>query len=93
MDWKHHTMSEALANSRIIQDPEVLGGKPVIAGTRISVELILEKLAAGRPPEEICYSHALPSEAISDALRYVENLPRSHSLSQLLKEYRAARCR
>ena len=32
---------------RIVQDPEILGGKPAIAGTRISVELILEKLAAG----------------------------------------------
>jgi uncharacterized protein (DUF433 family) len=28
-------------------DPEVLGGKPCIAGTRISVELILEQLSLG----------------------------------------------
>lgn len=31
----------------IISDPSVMMGKPVIAGTRITVELILEKLAAG----------------------------------------------
>jgi uncharacterized protein (DUF433 family) len=31
----------------IVSDPKVMMGKPVIAGTRITVELILEKLAAG----------------------------------------------
>ena len=33
---------------RIIADPEILAGKPVIRGTRIAVELILELLAAGQ---------------------------------------------
>lgn len=32
-------------HERIIQDPEVLVGKPVVRGTRISVELVLAKLA------------------------------------------------
>lgn len=32
-------------------------GKPTIAGTRITVELILEKLAAGETPEEILSAH------------------------------------
>lgn len=32
---------------RIVMDPEVLAGKPVIRGTRLSVEFILELLAAG----------------------------------------------
>ncbi len=30
---------------RIIVDPHILGGKPVISGTRIPVDLVLEKLA------------------------------------------------
>jgi uncharacterized protein (DUF433 family) len=34
-------------------DPNVIMGKPVIAGTRITVELILEKVAAGKSVEEI----------------------------------------
>jgi uncharacterized protein (DUF433 family) len=37
MDWRTH----------IISDPEVLLGKPVIKGTRLSVEFILERLASG----------------------------------------------
>jgi len=37
----------------IESDPAVMGGKPVVAGTRITVELILDKLAAGETVEQI----------------------------------------
>jgi uncharacterized protein (DUF433 family) len=50
-------------------DPAVMMGKPVIAGTRITVELILEKLAAGESVEQILEAHPrLPREAIREAL-------------------------
>lgn len=39
--------------NRIISDPQILGGKPVIEGTRISVELILEFLRSGMTLDEI----------------------------------------
>ncbi|MCW3129793.1 MAG: DUF433 domain-containing protein [Methanophagales archaeon] len=38
-------------------DPEVMMGKPVIAGTRVTVELILEKLAAGETVEQSIDEH------------------------------------
>jgi uncharacterized protein (DUF433 family) len=38
-------------------DPKILGGKPVIRGTRISVELILELLAAGWSIESVLESY------------------------------------
>lgn len=38
---------------RITFDQEVLGGKPTIRGLRISVEMVLELLAAGEPEEKI----------------------------------------
>ena len=41
----------------ILSDPKVMMGKPVIAGTRITVELILEKLAAGETIEQLLESH------------------------------------
>jgi uncharacterized protein (DUF433 family) len=41
----------------ISSDPGVMMGKPVIAGTRITVELILEKLAAGEAVEQILQAH------------------------------------
>jgi uncharacterized protein (DUF433 family) len=38
-------------------NPEVMGGKPVIHGTRIPVETILRKLGAGMMPEAILADH------------------------------------
>lgn len=46
-------MQEAI----IISDPKVMMGKPVVRGTRISVELILEKLAAGESEDQILKGH------------------------------------
>jgi uncharacterized protein (DUF433 family) len=61
----------------ITSNPEVMMGKPVIAGTRITVELILEKLAAGENVEQILDAHPrLTREAVSAALTYAaQNLP------------------
>jgi uncharacterized protein (DUF433 family) len=39
--------------SRIVIDPEILAGKPVIRGTRLAVEFILDLLAAGQPEDSI----------------------------------------
>ena len=41
------------AAPRVVSDPAILGGKPILAGTRISVELILELLARGQTRDEI----------------------------------------
>ena len=41
----------------IKSDPEIMMGKPVISGTRITVELILEKLAAGESIDQIIREH------------------------------------
>ncbi len=55
----------------IQSDPNVMMGKPVIAGTRITVELILEKLAAGESAEQILEAHPrLTREGILAALAY-----------------------
>ena len=60
-------MSDLL--QRIEIDPKVMVGKPVIRGTRIPVELIIEKLAAGLTPEDLRRSYPrLTPEDISAAL-------------------------
>jgi len=46
-------------------------GKPVIAGTRLTAEFILEELAAGTPVEQLLESHPrLTREAISAVLNF-----------------------
>ncbi len=57
--------------SRITACSKILGGKPVIKGTRISVEFILELLASGVSENEILqdYPH-LTREDIQACLRY-----------------------
>ena len=49
---------------RITVDPEILVGKPVVKGTRISVELIVDLLAAGWTQEQILDSY--PSLTLDD---------------------------
>lgn len=60
-----------MEDSLITSDPQVVLGKPVIRGTRITVELILNKLAAGRSIDEILqdYPH-LTREGIVAAIEF-----------------------
>jgi uncharacterized protein (DUF433 family) len=70
---------------RLIQsDPAVMLGKPVIRGTRITVELILRKLGAGETMEQIIESHPrLTCEQIRAALAYAaDSLARSVAIAE-----------
>lgn len=56
---------------QIIADPSIMMGKPCIAGTRITVELILEKLAAGETVEQLLEAHPrLTHKAVLAALDF-----------------------
>ena len=46
-----------MAHQRIEMNPEIMGGKPVIRGTRIPVELVLRKLGAGMSEDAILADH------------------------------------
>jgi uncharacterized protein (DUF433 family) len=60
-----------MAKALISSDPKVMMGKPVIAGTRITVESILDKLAAGETIEQIIDAHPrLTAEAIRAAIGF-----------------------
>jgi len=63
---------------RIVSNPKIMGGKPVVAGTRITVELILEKLAAGDTPSEIAEDYPdLNEESIRAAIKFAADALRS----------------
>jgi uncharacterized protein (DUF433 family) len=52
-------------------NPAIMMGKPVIKGTRLTVELILESLAAGESTDNLLISYPrLTKEAISAALAF-----------------------
>ena len=55
----------------IESNPKIMMGKPVIKGTRITVELILEKLAAGETVEQILEAHPrVTKPAVRAALEF-----------------------
>jgi uncharacterized protein (DUF433 family) len=57
--------------THITSDPDILGGKPCIKGTRISIEFILELFASGATREDILHTYPhLTAEGIEEALRY-----------------------
>ena len=67
-----------MTKALIVSDPAVLMGKPVIKGTRITVELILEKLAAGETIEQILEAHPrLTREGVQAALSFAAETLRS----------------
>lgn len=61
MDWK----------DRIVMNPDVLAGKPVVKGTRLSVEFVVELLAQGWSEDEILRNYPrLTRDDIKACLRY-----------------------
>jgi uncharacterized protein (DUF433 family) len=56
---------------RIVTDSEILSGKPVVKGTRISVEFLLELAASGASRSEIIQRYPqLTSEDVEQAFRF-----------------------
>ena len=60
---------------RIVVDPDILSGKPVVRGTRLGVEFILELLAAGQSERDILENYpGLTREDILACLGYASYL-------------------
>lgn len=74
MDWR----------TRIVVDPAVLVGKPVIKGTRISVELVIDLLGRGYTPQQVLaqYPH-LTAEDVQACLAYASEVLRSERVYAL----------
>ena len=71
MDW----------HERIVADPAVLAGKPVIKGTRLAVEFIVELLANGWREEDILRNYpGITSEDIHACLAYATEVLRSEKV-------------
>ena len=67
-----------MAKQRVVSDPEIMMGKPVIAGARLTVELILEKLAAGETIDDLLAAHPrLTQEGVYAAMDFAAKALRS----------------
>jgi uncharacterized protein (DUF433 family) len=77
---------DAMLTERLMVDPEILGGKPIIRGTRITVEFILELLGSGVSEEEILqdYPH-LTREDLQACLNYAAHSLRNEIYLDLRK--------
>ena len=65
MDWRE----------RIVIDPQILVGKPVIRGTRLAVEFVVELLAMGWTEEQVLENHpGLVHDDILACLKYASDM-------------------
>lgn len=59
----------------IVSNPKVMMGQPVVLGTRITVDLILEELSAGESFQQLLKAHPrLTKEGIQAALNFARKL-------------------
>ena len=62
----------------IVSNPKIMMGQPVVSGTRITVDLILEKLSAGETFEQLLKAHPrLTKEGIQAALNFAREALRA----------------
>ncbi len=59
---------------RISVDPSVRFGKPVVAGTRIPVDLLVSKVAGGMSTHEVAEAYGIETEDVQAALSYAAAL-------------------
>jgi uncharacterized protein (DUF433 family) len=63
-DWKY----------RLDINSEIMGGKPVIKGTRVPVEVIIGGLAGGMTEEEVCKEYRIKPADVKAALAYAAEI-------------------
>ncbi len=72
---------------RIVTDPGILVGKPVIRGTRLAVEFIIDLLAEGWPESEILRNYpGLTHEDVQACLAYASNVLHNEKVYQFVSQ-------
>jgi len=59
---------------RIVIDPRIQHGKPVIRGTRVPVARVIAELAGGMTREEVMREYDITAEDVAAALAYAADL-------------------
>ena len=69
--------------NRIIVDPDICNGKPVIKGTRITAQTVLEFLAAGDSIEDVLEEYpSLSREDVLECMKFSSELMKHHFVVQ-----------
>lgn len=68
---------------RVIIDPKIQHGKPVIRGTRVPVARIIAELAGGMTREEVMSEYEIRAEDVAAALAYAADLVEANEFHQL----------
>lgn len=56
--------------NRIVTDPKIRHGKPIIRGTRVSVDVVLGALAGGMTYDDVCKEYGIKREDVLAAIEY-----------------------
>ncbi|OGG15764.1 hypothetical protein A3D77_07880 [Candidatus Gottesmanbacteria bacterium RIFCSPHIGHO2_02_FULL_39_11] len=76
-----------MTHPKIISSPHILGGKPCIEGTRISVELVLNLLSSGMKADEILSEYpSLTKEGILAAISYAAGKVRGDKMIPFIRQ-------
>ena len=67
-------MTVATEHCHIVVDDQILGGEPVIKGTRVPVDLVVGKLAGGMAMEQVMAEYDLEKQDVLAALDYAAKL-------------------
>ena len=71
----HRRKMRPMVDDLIVSDPQILGGKPCIRGTRLSVEFLLELAASGATQEQILAQYPqLTADGLAAAFRYAADV-------------------
>jgi uncharacterized protein (DUF433 family) len=69
-----------MPEDRIIIDPEISHGKPVIKGTRVPVEIVLGSLAGGMDIKDVSEEYGITREDVLAAIRYAARIVASEEI-------------
>jgi len=67
---------------RIVIDPEIRHGKPVIKGTRVPVDVILGSLAGGMSVEEVAKEYGITKEDVLAAIEYAAKIVANEEIKE-----------
>jgi uncharacterized protein (DUF433 family) len=80
-DW-YMKEDQRLHRERIVADPRILGGKPVVKGTRIAVDLVLEELSHNPDIGELLVAHPdLTRTDVQACLAYAKDIVTGEEVS------------